>query len=250
MSGWTAWQQEPWARVRYAVVAHVLDTHLIDLPGPLRILDAGGGDGSDSLRLAVAGHYVTLLDYSASMLARARDVARERGLTERVRLIEADLSGVTELGERDFDVVLCHFVIGYVADPAATVRQAVGSARRGGLVSVIASNPVSDVLARAVRGKDPAGALEMMDAPTSHALAFDRDVRRIDWRSAAGWLRVAGADVVGRYGCRSVIDLMNDGAFASDPANFADILRLEIAVAATSPYRDIARAWQLVARRR
>lgn len=250
MSSWTAWQQEPWARVRYAVVAHVLDAQLAELPGPLRILDAGGGNGGDSLRLAGQGHMVTLVDYSAAMLARAGEVAAGHGVTDRVRLVEGDVSALADLGERDFDVVLCHFVVGYVADPAAVVGQVVASARPGGLVSLVSGNPVSEVLARAVRAKDPAGALDMIGAPTFHALAFEHDVHRFDWRAGARALRVAGAGVVGRYGCRCVIDLMNDGDFASDPANFADILRLELAVAGTSPYRDVARAWQLIARRR
>lgn len=250
VSSWTAWQQEPWARVRYAVVAHVLDRHLAALPGSLRVLDVGGGDGRDSLRLAAQGHEVTILDYSGGMLDLARDAACAEGVADRVHLVKGAVGALSELAHRDFDAVLCHFVIGYVADSTAAVESVVSAARPGGLVSLIASNPVSDVLTRAVRGKDALGALEMIDDPAFHAVVFSSDVRRVEWRAAARALRGAGADVLGRYGCRAVIDLLNDDAYTSDPARLADVIRLEIAVSARSPYRDIARAWQLIARRR
>ncbi len=40
-------------------------------PGPLRVLDAGGGEGANGHRRAT-GHHVTLCDLSAEMVARAR----------------------------------------------------------------------------------------------------------------------------------------------------------------------------------
>lgn len=248
-AAWEAWQQEPWSRVRYAVVAHVLDTHIGDADR-LRVLDVGGGDGMDSVRLAVAGHDVTILDHSGAMLRRARESSLAQGLEDRVHLLSGDVGDLPALQPAQFDVVLCHFVVQYLAEPGKAIGDIVAAARVDGLVSLVAPNPVSEVLAKVVREKDPKGALEMIDATSFHAAAFDHDVARIDWRTAAGHLRAAGAEVVGRYGSRSVIDLIDDDGFTADAGHLADIVDLEVAVCARSPYRDVARAWQLVARRR
>ena len=59
---WLAEQHMPWSRIKYAVTQANLRRHLG--AGPLRILDAGGGNGLESLALAAGGHHVTLVDYS------------------------------------------------------------------------------------------------------------------------------------------------------------------------------------------
>ncbi len=58
-------------------------------PSPARIADLGCGDGRIAVALAVRGHHVTGLDYSASMLAAARDRAAQ--FDAEVELVEADV---------------------------------------------------------------------------------------------------------------------------------------------------------------
>jgi len=250
LESWSAWQREPWAVVRYAVVADVLDRYLRPLNGDLRILDVGGGDGMDSLRLVEQGHQLTILDFSDGMLGQARQAADRAGVADRVRLVCGDVDAIEDLHLVDFDVVLCHFVVQYVADPETVVAQVVSAARVGGLISLIAPNPPSEVLAKAVRQADPVAALEMLDAHHVQAVTFGHDVARLGWQRGVDLLASAGAEVVGRYGSRSIIDLIQDDDLKVDPERFEQLLDLEKAVAGRSPYRDIARAWQLVAHRR
>ena len=49
-------------------------------PNPARIIDLGCGDGRIAVALAVRGHHVTGLDYSASMLAAA-DMTGHNGVS-------------------------------------------------------------------------------------------------------------------------------------------------------------------------
>src|SRR2546430_5783936 len=87
------WQETPWGRLRYALAeAHVL-RHLPARGdgGPPRVLDLGGGDGGDAVRLAARGHRVTLVDQSPGMLAAGRDRAREAGVGGLVECVEADV---------------------------------------------------------------------------------------------------------------------------------------------------------------
>ncbi len=254
VSAWLTYLATPWARVRYAVVAAVLDRHIRELTDgsrPLRILDLGGADGSDSVRLAMAGHEVTIVDYSEAMLELAVQRARGSEAQDRLRVV---VGSVEELASGrttgpGFDLALCHFVIQYVDDPDGVVDTVAKSVRPGGLVSLIAPNPASDVLAKAIRDVDPTTALQLLDAVMVRTETFDQEVARIGVDQGCRLLEAAGCSVVGRYGSRAVIDLIADDAAKRDPERYAAIERLEIAVCDRSPYRDVARAWQLVARR-
>lgn len=52
-----------------------------------RLLDLGCGTGLDAVRMAQAGHYVTATDWSAQMVRRTADRARDERLTEKVRAL-------------------------------------------------------------------------------------------------------------------------------------------------------------------
>lgn len=244
---WRAWQAAPWGRLRYAVVAHVLERHLADLGKGLRILDVGGGDGVESVWLAGKGHSVTLVDYSEGMLEVARESAAAAGVT--LTTVRGDVADLKSLGLSSFDAALCHFVIQYVDDPAAAVRAVASCVEPGGLVSLIAPNAASEVLAKAVRELDFAAAAQLLTASTSYAKTFEQPVARISAETASGYLESAGCEVVGRYGARILMDLIVADSVKYDPATYAKIEQLELLLCGTAPYRDVGRSWQLVASR-
>ena len=78
---------------------------------PLRILDAGGGFGFFSQKLAALGHQVVLCDLSADMLDEAARQLAEQGLSDRVRLIHCAIQDLPAQLEGEFDLILCHAVI-------------------------------------------------------------------------------------------------------------------------------------------
>jgi len=248
---WAAWQETPWARLRYRLVARTLAGALDRLGGggqgrACRVLDVGGGDGADSLPLAEQGHEVTILDYAEGLLARAGERAAAGGLT--VRTIHADLAAAPPDG---FDLVLCHNMLHYLpdADLPDAVRRLVAAARPGGMLSVLAPNPAMDVFATAVRRTDPAGAAALLDAPTIRSETFDHEMGRLDAGTVEALLVADGCTVERRYGIRCVTDLIADDDLKHDPAFFADLERLEFALCDLEPYRRMARFWQLVVTR-
>jgi S-adenosylmethionine-dependent methyltransferase len=247
LAAWRAWQAAPWGRLRYAVVAHVLARHLADLGEGLRILDIGGGDGVESVELAGQGHSVTLVDYSEVMLDVAQASAAAAGVS--VTTVRGDVTALEPLALSGFDVALCHFVIQYVADPAAAVRAVASCVRPGGLISLIAPNAASEVLAKAVRELDFTAAAQLLAARTSYAKTFEQPVARISADAASGYLESAGCQVIGRYGARIVMDLIATDSVKYNPQTYAEIERLELDLCGTAPYRDVGRSWQLVASR-
>ena len=242
LDAWRAWQESPWGRIRYRVVAETLARTCAALgSGPLRVLDVGGGDGSDAAPLAAAGHDVTVLDPSAELLARAA----ARGLAT----VRADLEDLGSLGLGEFDLVLCHNVVQHLPSTAAVVGALAGVVGAGGAVSLMAPNPAAEVLTAAIRRAALAEATALLDAPTIRTVTFEHDVRRVEADEAIGALAAAGLGDVTRYGVRCVTDYLADDERKGEPAFFAELEALELALCDREPYVRTARMWQVVATR-
>ena len=250
MAQWRAYKAAPWGQLRFLIVAHTLSTSIARLGGGRwRILDAGGGDGGDALPLALAGHSVTVLDPSAPMLEALKQDASDANVGDRIAGLEGNIDSIATLDLRDFDLVLCHFVLQYLDDLDGPLSRLVGAVRPGGYLSLIAPNRPGEVLARAARGVDPAAAFALLDTESNHSRTFDHAVRRIDPETALEALDRTGCELIARFGGRIVNDLLPDSAPKADPIFFADLLRLELAVCEREPYLRSGMFWQLVARK-
>ncbi len=88
-----------------------VNAHLAEIAAPLtpgRALDLGCGEGGDSLWLAEHGWQVLGVDISETALGRASAEASARGLTERVRFVQTNLSET--FPEGTFDLVSAQFL--------------------------------------------------------------------------------------------------------------------------------------------
>lgn len=87
---------------------------------PLRILDAGGGQGQFSLQFAQAGHQLVICDISREMLKSAEEVVARESLQDRVSLLQCAIQELpAHLPDcyQGFDLVLCHAVIEWMTQP-------------------------------------------------------------------------------------------------------------------------------------
>ncbi len=71
-----------------------------------KVLDAAGGTGRITLRLAKMGYAVTLCDISPGMLAVARQKVLREGVSDKVEILECDVCSL-RFGDESFDFVLC-----------------------------------------------------------------------------------------------------------------------------------------------
>ncbi len=82
---------------------------------PLRVLDIGAGLGHMSLWLAEQGHQVTLAEPAEPMLEGARQRFADAGQT--ATFIQAPWQALPDLLSDTYDLVLCHAVLEWLAEP-------------------------------------------------------------------------------------------------------------------------------------
>ncbi|MFI6956489.1 GNAT family N-acetyltransferase [Nocardia sp. NPDC050408] len=242
----TSYQETPWGRLRYEQVFANLARHLPDRR--VRVLDAGGGNGIDAVRLARAGHHVSVLDTSSRSLHATRGRAAQAGVEDRIECHACDIrQAAWDLRDRQYDIVLLHNVVQYLQEPASVIGELVGLLRTGGLISILAPNPSCDPLAAAVRRSDLDEALRLLNTTQRESVTYGLEYISRTADEVVGYVLGAGMNPPLRYGVRAVCDLIADDEAKHDPVFFDKLLRLENAVADRRPYLDCARFFHLIA---
>ena len=104
-------------------------------PAPQQILDVASGTAGVAMMLAGrTGAVITGVDLTEEMLRRGRERVRRRNVGSRISL----LCGRAEqlpFQDATFDALTFTYLLRYVADPAATLRELVRVVRPGGVVS-------------------------------------------------------------------------------------------------------------------
>jgi S-adenosylmethionine-dependent methyltransferase len=238
-----------YATVKGRVRTHVLHEQLLRHlpPAPATVLDVGGGAAHQSLPLARLGYDVTVLDPSEAMLAKAvqRLAAEPAEVRDRVRLVPGAGETADEAVDgATFDVVLCHGVLMYLADPEPLVDALCRCASPGGLVSLMALNAQTLAVRPALeqRWEDALAAFDakeevgVLGAPTRgdtvaglSSLLRSHDVEPLAWYGV--WLFT------------DWLDLPLDGTDV--PA----VASVELAASTRDPYRQLSRVFHLLGRK-
>ncbi|MFI6446509.1 class I SAM-dependent methyltransferase [Kitasatospora sp. NPDC050543] len=227
--------------VRQELVARQLAEQLAGRTGQ-RVLDIGCGQGTQALRLARAGHFVTGIDSDQATLgvaqsALAEEPAEVRG---RVQLLSGDGHQCGRwFGARSFDVVLCHNVLMYLPDPDPMIASLARLLAPGGLLSLVARNRDALAMRPGVAG-DWRAALDAFESDryyNSVGLAARAD------RLADLTVTLAEVSVPLKhwYGVRVFTDnVPDDAALPVDGRQLAQLLEAEERAGRTDPYRQTA----------
>jgi demethylmenaquinone methyltransferase/2-methoxy-6-polyprenyl-1,4-benzoquinol methylase len=104
----------------------------------LRVLDVASGTAAVAIALAEAlpGRTVTGIDQSAEMLAAGRERVERAGIGERIELRESRAESLP-FDDAEFDALTFTYLLRYVDDPAATLRELVRVVRPGGTIAML-----------------------------------------------------------------------------------------------------------------
>jgi len=125
---------------------------------PGTALDAGSGEGGDSLWLAGRGWQVTAVDFAGTALERGAQAARAAGLADRVSWVRADLRTWTPPGS--YDLVSVQFLHPAPEARAAVLGRLAGAVAPGGTLLVVGHDVTDLDGGRHVSGTYP-GAAEL-----------------------------------------------------------------------------------------
>lgn len=115
----TRFAEKIYGGAKGAIRLAVLQADLAEIlpPRPLRVLDIGAGLGHMSLWLAQQGHAVTLTEPAEPMLQGARQQFADAG--QQATFIQAPWQEVEAHVDGRFDLVICHAVLEWLAEPQA-----------------------------------------------------------------------------------------------------------------------------------
>lgn len=230
--------------VRQRLVTAQLGDHLG--PAPLRILDAGCGQGTQVLALAEAGHQVVGIDRSSELLAVA-----ERALggapPEVCRRVTLRLGDVTALDDDlmgRFDAVCCHGVVMYLPSLDDAVAHLARALRPGGLFSLLTRNRFA-IAMRAGMAADWAGAVDGFDARHYRNRLGIEQVRADEPAEVRAAMEAAGLGVQAWYGVRLFTDARPT---EPPPADIDAMAAAELESGRRDPYRSVAALTHTLAR--
>lgn len=123
-----------------ATFSRMRDAYFDELPlGSARtVLDVGCGTGVEVRALLARPDFVgrvVAVDQSPALLERARRLAAQEVVQERLDLVVGDAHRL-EAGDGAFDVVIAHTLVSHLADPPMALREMARVIRPGGTVAV------------------------------------------------------------------------------------------------------------------
>lgn len=247
---WKQEQQSVKAKIRYELTADNLFNHL---PGDklLRTLDAGGGNGVDSLRLAKMNYPVDLVDTSLPMLHDLHANAEQLGMANAVTTHSFDIREIRKRFEPDaFDLLLCHNVIQYSDDWEDLLLSMLEPLKQGGMFSLVTRNKHAVPFDAALDDYELNELPALLDEPHGKSGIFDADISFFTTAFLTNWLDQNGCTVVADYGVFCLYNHHSVSGRYDDPLNVAKLQTLEKHLGAKSPYKETARYIQIVAVKR
>lgn len=222
--------------LRQAILWQDLQPLLSQLgPGPLRILDAGGGEGQTAVKVAEMGHHVTLCDLSAEMVARARQAAADKGVIDNMHFVQCAAQDIAQHLESPVDLILFHAVLEWVAEPQEMLRTLWSVLRPGGALSLMFYNANGQLMHNMVVGNFDYVQLGM---PKKKKRTLSPDYPRSP-QQVYGWLEEQGWHITGKTGVRVFHDYLREKRKQRD--NFAALLELETRYCRQEPYISLGR---------
>ena len=230
--------------IRQAVVWQDITELLAQLPPrPLRILDAGGGEGHMACQLAALGHQVLLCDLSAEMIQRAKAAALEKGVSHNMQFVQSAAQDITQHLEQPVDLILFHAVLEWVADPRSVLQTLWSVLRPGGVLSLMFYNAHGLLMHNMV-----AGNFDYVQAgmPKKKKRTLSPDYPR-DPAQVYLWLEEAGWQIMGKTGVRVFHDYLREKHQQRDC--YEALLELETRYCRQEPYITLGRYIHVTARK-
>lgn len=224
-------------RIRQAVLQTDLN-ELINSPRPLRVLDIGAGIGQVNQLFAAAGHQVVHSDISAEMVEAARAAHQEAGLSGQYSYLTASLQQLPqvladECADQQFDLVLCHAVLEWLAEPSRALALMKPLIKPHGWLSLMFYNKHAKAMANLIYGN-----FDYVKA----GLKVKKKVRfsphnPLTIQEVQGWAAAQNLTLYQHSGVRCIHDYLRE---VQDQSR-EDLVAMELSIRQQDPFRQLGR---------
>ena len=231
----------PKGLIRQSILERDLRESVLDIAvSPLDIIDVGGGLGQMASWLSQQGHKVTLAEPSADMLERARAHIDGRGNSS-IRFLQTTLQELPDDFTGSFDLVICHAVLEWLAQPRDAIGLLSKLMRRGGTLSLMFYNRHSALMRSLVVGD--------FERVSKHDLAGDgikrlAPISPLEPDEVASWVSTENLDIHLWSGVRTFYDYMLPDVRLR--ADIQDVIKTEANLSRQMPWRHMARYQHMI----
>ncbi|GAV19597.1 S-adenosylmethionine-dependent methyltransferase [Mariprofundus micogutta] len=228
--------------VRLAIVwEHLLQTlPQLSEGKPLRILDAGCGLGQMGLKLAEMGHEVVLSDLSEKMLEETRTLFKEKRPELEPVMIHASVQNLDSEMHGQFDLILFHAVLEWLAEPKQTLQHLLRFIRPDGFLSLMFYNRDALVFRNLIRGNWRKAESDKLQGEEGGLTPY----YPLTLEEVQGWLMEWDCPVLSRAGVRVVFDYMDRKM--REARDVEEVVRIEMKYARKEPYLHMGRYLHLI----
>ena len=223
-------------KVRSEIVWDELLHCLFLLPKrPLRILDAGGGFGYFSQKLAALGHHVVLCDISGELLKEAKKQLIDKEYADRIEILHCSIQNLPDFIDGEFDLILNHAVLEWLAEPKQTLKGLLNFLSKDGLLSLMFYNKEAQRFFNLVSGNFEFVGRGMVRkkvvrlTPTNPL--FEKDL--------LSWMSEFNMQVIQKTGVRVIHDYLKERSHCEE--KFELLLAMEKQYCHQEPYASLGR---------
>lgn len=224
-------------KVRQQVLLRDLG-QLAILQQPCRILDVGAGQGQMALQLAAMGHQVLLTDISAEMLAIAQQTALKLNLNAEFQ--QVSLSELVLQHQQRYQLILCHAMLEWLAEPQLAIAQLKQLLVPGGIVSLMFYNKDAKRLSNIIYGNFAYVAADMQ-VKKKVRLSPQNPLQP---NEVLTWCQDAGFRLITKTGVRCFHDYLRNPE--QQQTQFEQLLALELEYNQIEPYASLGRYQHLL----
>ncbi|MCP4326262.1 MAG: methyltransferase domain-containing protein [Psychromonas sp.] len=223
-------------KIREAVIWKELLHCLTLLPQrKLRVLDAGGGFGFFSQKLAALGHDVVLCDISSALLAEAEKQLKGKQYEQSVSIIHCSIQELGEHIEGQFDLILNHAVLEWLAEPKTTLQGLLDFLTSDGVLSLMFYNIDGQRFQNLVSGNFEFVANGMKRKKVVR-LTPTNPISEIDVKL---WLNEFDMHILKKTGVRFLHDYLKESHHCEE--KFEQLLQMELQYNQQEPYASLGR---------
>lgn len=204
-------------------------------------LDVGAGLGQINTHFAQAGYQVLHTDIAEAMVTAAKERHTQAGLAAQYQYATTDLQSLAQVtAMQQYDVVLCHAVLEWLAEPYLAIAALVDRVKPGGWLSLMFYNRDAKRMANILYGNF---------AYVNAGLKVKKKVRfspnsPLQPTQLLARLGQYPLQLVAHSGVRCFHDYMRSKTYAPE-----QLLALELEYRRQSPYRELGRYQHLLLRK-